>query len=69
MKAVRLGVIGLAVGMIGGLAVLTGGCANEQEKRGHELYTHYCSDCHGESGKQKEGFNCSSMPDPKQKDL
>ena len=44
MKAARLGVIGLAVGMIGGLAVLTGGCANEQEKRGHELYTHYCSD-------------------------
>ncbi|MBL8074865.1 MAG: c-type cytochrome, partial [Nitrospira sp.] len=69
MKAARLGVIGLAVGMIGGAALLAGGCANEQEKRGHELYTHYCSDCHGESGKQNEGFNWASMPDPKPKDL
>ena len=69
MKAARLGIIGLAVGMVGGLALLAGGCANEQEKRGHELYVHYCSDCHGESGKQNEGFNWSSMPDPKPKDL
>ncbi|MFO0700362.1 MAG: c-type cytochrome [Nitrospira sp.] len=69
MKAARLSVIGLAVGMIGGGALIAGGCANEQEKRGHELYTHYCSDCHGESGKQNEGFNWSSMPDPKPKDL
>lgn len=69
MKAARLGVLGFAVGVIGGAALLAGGCANEQEKRGHELYTHYCSDCHGESGKQNEGFNWSSMPDPKPKDL
>lgn len=69
MKAARLGVMGFAVGVIGGAALLIGGCANEQEKRGHELYTHYCSDCHGESGKQNEGFNWSSMPDPKPKDL
>ena len=69
MKAARLGVIGFAVGMIGGAVLLAGGCANEQEKRGHELYTHYCSDCHGESGKQNEGFNWASMPDPKPKDL
>ncbi len=69
MKAPRLGIIGLAVGVIGGLAFITGGCANEQEKRGHELYTHYCSDCHGESGKQNQGFNWSAMPDPKPKDL
>ena len=69
MKAARQGVIGFVVGMIGGAALLAGGCANEQEKRGHELYTHYCSDCHGESGKQNEGFNWSSMPDPKPKDL
>jgi mono/diheme cytochrome c family protein len=69
MKAARLGVIGLAVGMIGGAVLITGGCANEKEKRGHELYTHYCSDCHGESGKQNEGFNWASMPDPKPKDL
>ena len=69
MKAARLGIIGLAVGMVGGLALVAGGCANEQEKRGHELYVHYCSDCHGESGKQNEGFNWASMPDPKPKDL
>jgi mono/diheme cytochrome c family protein len=69
MKAARLGIIGLAVGVVGGLALVAGGCANEQEKRGHELYVHYCSDCHGESGKQNEGFNWSSMPDPKPKDL
>ena len=69
MKAARLGVIGFTAGLIGGAMLLAGGCANEQEKRGHELYTHYCSDCHGESGKQNEGFNWSSMPDPKPKDL
>ncbi len=40
MKAARLGVIGLVVGMLGGAVVVTGGCANEKEKRGHELYTH-----------------------------
>ncbi|MGE0468843.1 MAG: c-type cytochrome [Nitrospira sp.] len=69
MKAARLGLFGLMVGVIGVVAVLTGGCASEQEKRGHELYTHYCSDCHGESGKQNQGFNWSAMPDPKPKDL
>ncbi len=69
MKAARLGVIGVLVGVMGSAALITGGCANEQEKRGHELYTHYCSDCHGASGKQNEGFNWSSMPDPKPKDL
>ncbi|NJL15949.1 MAG: c-type cytochrome [Nitrospira sp.] len=69
MKAARLGLIGLMVGVIGGVAALTGGCASEQEKRGHELYTHYCSDCHGESGKQNQGFNWAAMPDPKPKDL
>ncbi len=69
MKAARLGLIGLMVGVIGGVAALTGGCASEQEKRGHELYTHYCSDCHGESGKQNQGFNWTAMPDPKPKDL
>jgi mono/diheme cytochrome c family protein len=69
MMAARLGVIGLMVGVMGGAALIAGGCASEQEKRGHELYTHYCSDCHGESGKQNQGFNWSAMPDPKPKDL
>ena len=49
--------------------MIAGGCANEQAEKGHELYTHYCMHCHGESGKQNEGFNWSSMPDPKPKDL
>ncbi len=69
MKAARLSVIGLVVGVLGGGALIAGGCASEQEKRGHELYTHYCSDCHGDSGKQNEGFNWEFMPDPRPKDL
>ena len=42
---------------------------NEQAAKGKKLYTHYCMHCHGESGKQNEGFNWSSMTDPKPKDL
>ena len=42
---------------------------NEQAAKGKKLYTHYCMHCHGENGKQNEGFNWSSMPDPKPKDL
>jgi mono/diheme cytochrome c family protein len=59
------------VGAVAGLGALiaVAGCANEQQQKGHELYGHYCSHCHGESGKQNEGFNWSSMPDPKPKDL
>jgi mono/diheme cytochrome c family protein len=69
MKGARLQFISVLTGLYGMAALLTVGCANEQEKRGKELYAHYCSDCHGESGKQNEGFNWSSMPDPKPKDL
>ena len=61
--------LGWWLGVVGGAVLITGGCASEHEKRGHELYTHYCSDCHGESGKQNQGFNWSAMPDPKPKDL
>ena len=49
--------------------MVAGGCASEQQRKGHELYAHYCMHCHGESGHQNEGFNWSSMPDPKPKDL
>ncbi len=69
MKAARLQVIGTVAGLIGIWAMTAGGCASEQQKKGHELYTHYCMHCHGESGRQNEGFNWSSMPDPKPKDL
>ena len=69
MKGARLQVMRALVGLCGVMALVAGGCANEQEKKGHELYAHYCSHCHGDSGRQNEGFNWSSMPDPKPKDL
>lgn len=69
MKAARRQGMGTVAGLVGVLALVAGGCANEQEKKGHELYAHYCMHCHGESGRQDEGFNWSSMPDPKPKDL
>jgi mono/diheme cytochrome c family protein len=69
MRRARLQAAKTVVGLCGVVALLAGGCASEQEKKGRELYTHYCSDCHGESGRQNEGFNWSAMPDPKPKDL
>jgi mono/diheme cytochrome c family protein len=70
MKAARLYAMGVVCALAGVWALVTvAGCANEQGAKGHELYGHYCSHCHGESGKQNEGFNWSSMPDPKPKDL
>ena len=69
MKGARLQVIRVLAGVCGVAAIFSVGCANEQEKKGHELYTYYCSDCHGESGKQNEGFNWAAMPEPKPKDL
>jgi mono/diheme cytochrome c family protein len=69
MKAARRYVLGVVGALVGIWAMVTLGCANEQQQKGHELYGHYCSHCHGESGRQNEGFNWSSMPDPKPKDL
>ncbi|BCA55945.1 putative dihem cytochrome c [Nitrospira sp. KM1] len=69
MKAARLQVMGAVAGLIGVWGMVAGGCASEQQKKGHELYAHYCLHCHGENGRQNEGFNWSSMPDPKPKDL
>jgi len=69
MKAARLQVMGAVAGLMGLWAMVAGGCASEQQKKGHELYTHYCMHCHGENGRQNEGFNWSSMPDPRPKDL
>lgn len=73
MRAARLQVIGLVTGLIGAWALVgTGGCSlfqSEQQKKGQELYAHYCMHCHGEHGRQNEGFNWSSMSDPKPKDL
>jgi mono/diheme cytochrome c family protein len=69
----RIRVIGAVAGVVGlsGL-VGAGGCSmfqNEQAAKGKKLYAHYCMHCHGENGKQNEGFNWSSMADPKPKDL
>jgi len=69
MKAARLQVMGAVAGLAGVWALVAGGCASEQQKKGKELYAHYCMHCHGENGRQNEGFNWSSMPDPKPKDL
>ncbi len=69
MKAARLGVGAAIVGLVGVWSMVVGGCASEQQKKGHELYTHYCMHCHGENGRQNEGFNWSYMSDPKPKDL
>lgn len=69
MKAATLRVMGTVLGLVGAWALVAGGCASEQQKRGKELYSHYCMHCHGENGRQNEGFNWSSMPDPKPKDL
>jgi mono/diheme cytochrome c family protein len=69
MKAARLRVVGAVLGLVGAWSLVAGGCASEQQKRGKELYAHYCMHCHGENGRQNEGFNWSSMPDPKPKDL
>lgn len=69
MKAARVHVMGAVAGLVGVWAVVAGGCASEQQRKGQELYAHYCMHCHGENGRQNEGFNWSSMPDPKPKDL
>jgi len=69
MKGARLQVMGVVLGLAGVWSLVGGGCASEQQKRGKELYSHYCMHCHGENGRQNEGFNWSSMPDPKPKDL
>lgn len=53
-------------------AVGAAGCAlfqNEQVAKGQRLYAHYCMHCHGENGRQNEGYNWAKMPDPRPKDL
>ncbi len=60
--------------VLAGLAAVVGaaGCAlfqSEQVAKGQQLYAHYCMHCHGEHGRQNEGYNWSKMPDPRPKDL
>ena len=65
----RMATVLLALGTAGWLVV--GGCGfgDKRVSRGKELYTHYCAHCHGENGRQNEGYNWSRMPDPRPKDL
>ena len=54
------------------VVVAVGGCAyfeSEQVAKGRALYAHYCMHCHGEHGRQNEGYNWSQMSDPRPKDL
>jgi mono/diheme cytochrome c family protein len=60
--------------VLGGIAAIAGaaGCSlfqNEQVAKGQHLYAHYCMHCHGEHGRQNEGYNWGTMPDPRPKDL
>ncbi|WP_447970404.1 c-type cytochrome [Nitrospira sp. M1] len=58
-----------------GLLFIVNGCAlfeDEQTAKGKKIYRHYCMHCHGESGRQGEGFNwdsLSNMEFPPPKDL
>lgn len=66
----HLSIAGAVLCVVGATSFM--GCSlfqSEQLSKGRELYNHYCSHCHGENGRQNEGYNWSSMPDPKPKDL
>ncbi len=60
------------IGVVYLAAVWTTGCMLWRDPyvaQGQKLYTHYCAGCHGENGRQNEGFNWAQMPDPRPKDL
>ena len=62
------------VSALAGISAVAGaaGCTlfqSEQVAKGQKLYAHYCMHCHGEHGRQNEGYNWGNMPDPRPKDL
>jgi cytochrome c1 len=64
----------LPVAVVMGIAAAAGGVSctlfqSELVSKGHTLYEHYCMHCHGENGRQNEGYNWGHMPDPRPKDL
>lgn len=65
--------IALVTALAGVSAVVgAAGCTlfqSEQVAKGQKLYAHYCMHCHGEHGRQNEGYNWGKMPDPRPKDL
>ncbi len=68
MQRVLISVAIVVVAMV----VVTSGCAlfeDERTTKGRKLYRHYCMHCHGENGRQQEGFNWGRMPDPRPRDL
>ena len=73
MGAWRIGRWVIPVGtVIVGFVLLSNGCAlfeDERTARGRKLYNHYCMHCHGEHGRQGEGYNWKYMPDPRPRDL
>ncbi|MGH9893269.1 MAG: c-type cytochrome, partial [bacterium] len=65
-------VVWVAAAFIGLVGSVETGCAlfqSEQVAKGRKLYRHYCMHCHGERGRQNEGYNWITMPDPRPKDL
>ncbi|RMH31939.1 MAG: cytochrome c [Nitrospirae bacterium] len=63
---IPVSVVGLCV------VVVMSGCVlfeDERTAKGRKLYNHYCMHCHGEHGRQGEGYNWQHMPDPRPRDL
>ncbi len=63
--------IATAVAAVGAIVAMHGCALFESERvgKGRSLYQHYCMHCHGENGRQNEGFNWIHMPDPRPRDL
>lgn len=62
----------ILVGVVVALFGFANGCVlfeDERTARGRKLYNHYCMHCHGEHGRQGEGYNWQYMPDPRPRDL
>ena len=64
----------LPAAVVMGIAAAAGGVSctlfqGELVSKGQALYEHYCMHCHGENGRQNEGYNWGHMPDPRPKDL
>ena len=65
-------VLGKVAVVVVAVFAMTSGCAlfeDERTAKGRKLYSHYCMHCHGENGRQQEGFNWGRMPDPRPRDL